>query len=144
MKKFRLVKGTPVDPITSEADPARRRILIAMKELRAITTLKDLERAKERGVVLSLDGFRARSGVGTQTLRTKYVDLFEQINPVLDFIYKDVLGIRRNSTGRPRTARAVRKASDLEKKVLELEALLDRRDRDFLDLLEQLRLARSS
>lgn len=143
MKPFKLVKGAPVDPITSEQDPRRKRILIALEELRAITSLKELQKAKKRGVDLSLSGFRARVNVGTATLRTEYSDLFKQIAPILDFIYKDVLGVRRNSTGRPRMIKSVRKATELEKKVAELESLLDRRDRDFLDLIEELRLARS-
>jgi len=144
MTKFKLVKGSPVDPIASEADPRRRRILTALEELRSITSLKQLEKSKKLGVALSLDGFRARVGIGTETLRKDYADLFEQIGPILDFIYKDVLGVRRNANGRPRTIKSVKKDTDLEKKVAELEALLDRRDRDFLDLMEEMRLARSS
>lgn len=144
--KMRVLKLKKVGPRLSskgKTGDAERRFLDGLKELRSVTNIDDYRRAAEAGVQFSIDGFRKRMGIGNQAMRTTHSELFEELKRVLVFIHGEVLGVRKNAKGRSKRPRSVDQESEAELRVKELEALLDRRERDFLDVLDELRLLRS-
>lgn len=128
---------------TGKTGDAERRFLDGLKELRAVTTMDEYRKAVDAGVQFTIDGFRKRAGIGNQSMRTTHSELFEELKSVLVFIHGEVLGVSKNANGRSKGPRPVDRQSEAELRVQELEALLDRRERDFLDVLDELRLLRS-
>ncbi|MBX4961377.1 hypothetical protein [Rhizobium binae] len=145
MKVFKLKKAPPAksNAKTAADNNARRKFLNGLEELRRVTSLEEYHTAKEAGVEFSIDGFRRRVHIGNQAMRTTHSELFDELKAVLKFVHEELLRVPKNAKGRSRVAPRPDGRSDAEKKVEELEALLDRRERDFLDLLKELRLLRS-
>jgi hypothetical protein len=146
MRALKLKKAFKVPPPptgASKTEDARRRFQDGLKELRAVTTLDEFRRAKASGVEFSIDGFRRRVRIGNQAMRTTHAELFDELKKVLVFIHSEVLHVKKNAKGRSKGPPSIARRSDAEKKIEELEALLDRRERDFLDLLQEMRLLRS-
>ncbi|WP_334545035.1 hypothetical protein [Rhizobium leguminosarum] len=145
MKMFKLKKAAkaPPTPETGQKEDARRRFEDGLKELREVTTMDAFNRAKASGVEFSIDGFRRRVRIGNQAMRTTHAELFDELKQVLVFIYGEVLRVKRNTRGRSKGPPSMDRQSDAERKVEELGALLDRRERDFLDLLQEMRLLRA-
>lgn len=143
MRVLKLKKIGSRPPSTGKTGDAERRFLDGLKELRAVTTIDDYRRAAEAGVQFSIDGFRKRVSIGNQSMRTTHSELFDELKSVLVFIHGEVLGVSKNAKGRSKRPRSADQESKAEMRVKELEALLDRRERDFLDVLDELRLLRS-
>lgn len=147
LASLRLKRKGPQEKAGGEhdrSDAARLRIEAGLKELRAIVSKAEYERALSQGMSFSIDGFRKRWQVGSDTLRKTNFDLFEKLQYLLDHIHSEILKVRRSRTGRSQTGPNKLRKSSLELKVAELETLLDRRDQDFKVLLEELRLLRST
>jgi hypothetical protein len=143
MRVLKLKKLGSRSPSTGKTGDAERRFLDGLKELRAVTTIDEYRRAAEAGVQFSIDGFRKRVSIGNQSMRTTHLELFDELKSVLVFIHGEVLGVNKNTRGRSKRPRSVDQESEAKLRVKNLEALLDRRERDFLDVLDELRLLRS-
>ncbi len=157
MRKLKLIKGLGnKEPAGSKKsakaqatgslsdDGAAYRFKQGLEELRAIKTRDDYDKAVTRGVQFTIDGFRKRARIGNASMRSDHGDLFNQLNAVLDYIYPEILGVARNRKGRSRKPTAKSK-KDAQKQAAEaslLRGLLDRIQRDYLDLLEEVRLLR--
>jgi hypothetical protein len=143
ISRLRLVRrpATTGDPEVekSAADRQRERIIKGLEELRAINSREAYRQASANGVAFTLDGFRARVGVGTNTLHYTHSDLFRQLTQILDFIYPTFVGVPRNTKGRSPTPRSLRKNSEKDDRIAELEARLERREAQFLDLVDKLK-----
>lgn len=145
MRGFKLKKGVIPQPSAKPSgdSDARRKFLNGLEELRRVTSIDEYRKAVEAGVEFSIDGFRRRTRIGNQAMRTTHIDLFEELKAVLKFVHEELLRVPKNAKGRSKAGPAPDRRSDAEKKLEEVEALLDRRERDFLDLLKELRLLRS-
>ncbi|NKK38558.1 hypothetical protein GFL72_28680 [Rhizobium leguminosarum bv. viciae] len=147
MRVLKLRKAAKVPPPPGQpgnTGDARSKFLAGLQELRSVTTRDEYNKAKEGGVQFSIDGFRKRVRIGNQAMRTTHSELFDELNKVLNFIHSEILGVKKNAKGRSKGPRSADGESEAEIRLQELEALLDRRERDFLDLLEEMRVLRSS
>lgn len=157
MRKLKLIKGlgnkesedseksANVQSTGSHSDDgAVHRFKRGLEELRAIKSRDDYDRAVTRGVQFTIDGFRKRARIGNASMRSNHGDLFDQLNALLDYIYPEILGVSRNRKGRSRkpTAKSKRDAQQQAAAVSLLRERLDRIQRDYLDLLEEVRLLR--
>ncbi|CZT33114.1 hypothetical protein [Rhizobium sp. 9140] len=123
---------------------AEQRFQRGLDELRAVTTFSEYQQAVERGVSFTVDGFRRRIKVGNTAMRTTHRELFSQLNDILDYIYPEILGVRRNLKGRSRNPNQKPKRRSKDDEVKRLKVQLDRMDRDCLDLLAELRILRAN
>ena len=124
--------------------PQRRRIQTCLDELRAISSKGQLREAQESGIAISNSGFQARAGVGSDMLRVKNKDLFDQLQDILDYIYLEYLGVTRNPKGRSAGPQSIRKLSDEAQKIQELEVLLQHAKAQILDLIAEIKTLRGS
>lgn len=124
--------------------PQRLRIQTCLDELRAISSKAQLREAQESGIAISNSGFQARANVGSDTLRVKNKDLFDQLQHVLDHIYLEYLGVTRNPKGRSAGPQTIRKLSDEAQKIQELDVLLQHAKAQIFDLIAEIKTLRGS
>lgn len=105
--------------------------------------MEDYRTALAAGVEFSIDGFRRRVKIGNEAMRTTHSDLFDELKQTLQFIHNEILRVPKNAKGRSKRAPGTDLPSDTERRLSEVTAMLDRRERDFLDLLQELRVIRS-
>lgn len=140
--RLRLRRKTSAEPESateqSTRDAQRERITKGLNELRGVHTREAYAAAIEVGVAFSTTGFQTRVSVGPNTLRVIHKDLFDELIRILDYIYPEVLGIPRNKNGPSARPKPKGAPSEKDLRIRELERLLEKREKDYLDLVQEL------